>query len=679
VADPNTRPAGSQAGAVGVHSSNGRGDPEQAPTARADPTRRPSAAASSNGAGDAGSPPDFCLGGRGSVVLVGAELDLAGQLRRVILPAVCGIQEMPHVEGVVERRAAIVAYFQPLTRTSAVSLMGWIAEQCHPERIGLLDLRQMGFSGPAAAWVSWWAETLEAGRYDDGPDFLEQAALRATWRTADPARAEAKEEEPPIPVPEWPGPPAEAAYYGLAGDVVRTLAPQSEADPAAILFQLLCAFGSVIGRKPHVKVGRTRHHANENALLVGRTSASRKGTSWEDVSPVLLQADPEWRRARVLNGLTTGEGVIHAVRDPLEDKEPVREKGRVVEYQAVVVDHGVDDKRLFVMEPEFGRVLQVMGREASTLSAVLRMAWDGVRLAVMTKKCPYAADEAHIGVVGHITVEELSALLSECDIANGLVNRFLLVCCRRSQLLPFGGRVDPAEMDALGRRLLAAVAFARETDEVRWTREAMAIWEDQYPRLAAARGGAYGLATSRAEAHTLRLALQYALLDLSDRIHAVHLLAALAAWDYCRRCARHIFGDRTGDHDADRILDALRGAPDGMTRTQIRREIFYDHRSADVIAAKLSKLLEMQLVERQSIPTSGRPAEVWRASAASVCVKSVESPPEVSSPMPSVYVKSVESPPYHAFHVHATDGAKDATEDDLADMDWTEPPDERAF
>lgn len=56
---------------------------------------------------------------------------------------------------------------------------------------------------------------------------------------------------PPIPpAAPWPDPPAADAFGGLAGDVVRAIDPTTEADPAAVLFQFLVAFGSRIGRGP---------------------------------------------------------------------------------------------------------------------------------------------------------------------------------------------------------------------------------------------------------------------------------------------------------------------------------------------------------------------------------------------------------------------------------------------
>jgi hypothetical protein len=51
-----------------------------------------------------------------------------------------------------------------------------------------------------------------------------------------------------LPVPDgWPAPPDPAAYHGLVGEIVNRIAPNTEADPVAILSQLLVAFGAEAG------------------------------------------------------------------------------------------------------------------------------------------------------------------------------------------------------------------------------------------------------------------------------------------------------------------------------------------------------------------------------------------------------------------------------------------------
>jgi hypothetical protein len=83
--------------------------------------------------------------------------------------------------------------------------------------------------------------------------------------------------------------------------------------------------------------------------------------------------------------------------------------------------------------------------------------------------------------------------------------------------------------------------------------------------------GAFGAVTGRAAPHILRLALIYASLDRSTAIRVPHLKAALEVWRYSEDSARFIFGDQTGNAEADAILFALREAGDhGLTRTESR-------------------------------------------------------------------------------------------------------------
>src|SRR5262249_50019201 len=138
------------------------------------------------------------------------------------------------------------------------------------------------------------------------------------------------------------------------------------------------------------------------------------------------------------------------------------------------------EKRAFFYEPEFARTLAAAARDGSTLSAVLRDAWDSGRLAVATRKDPLLATGAHIGVLAHITVDELRARLSSLDVANGFANRHLFVCAKRSQKLPTGGNLDDAERRRLGKRVAEALAVARKGDVLTRTLKAEAVWDRLY-------------------------------------------------------------------------------------------------------------------------------------------------------------------------------------------------------
>ena len=71
--------------------------------------------------------------------------------------------------------------------------------------------------------------------------------------------------------------PDQAAYHGLPGAIVAKIAPHTEADPVAILAQLLVCCGALIGRGAYFQVEATRHHPNEFVVLVGDSAQGPQG------------------------------------------------------------------------------------------------------------------------------------------------------------------------------------------------------------------------------------------------------------------------------------------------------------------------------------------------------------------------------------------------------------------
>jgi hypothetical protein len=407
----------------------------------------------------------------------------------------------------------------------------------------------------------------------------------------------------------WPDPVHEAAYYGLAGEVVRAIEPHTEADKIALLLQFLAFFGNVVGRRPYYQVEGDKHFPNMFAVLVGETSKARKGTSAGRIRQVFEQADPMWVKERIHSGMSSGEGLIWNVRDPAKQWKKT-EGGEGAEKE---VDPGITDKRLMIIEPEFAGTLSVMKREGSTLSRVVRDAWDRGDLATLTKHAPASATGAHISIVGHITAFELRRSLDRVSMANGYANRFLVACVRRGRILPHGGDLSEKTIRELGMRVQTAMECAERIDQVVMTDEARKGWENVYPALSDGRPGLLGAIVGRAEAQVIRLAMLYALLDGKADIDMNHLAAALALWGYCERSAYFIFGDMLGDPDADEILRALRRNGDaGMTRTEISG-LFGRHRSSSQIEASLAALAGSGKARSNTRDTGGRPVEVWAA------------------------------------------------------------------
>lgn len=393
----------------------------------------------------------------------------------------------------------------------------------------------------------------------------------------------------------WPEPLPEIAYCGLLGDIVKTIEPETESDPAAVLVQTLVAFGALVGRGPHFRVEGDEHHLNLFALIVGDTSKARKGTSWGRVREIFSRVQ-DW--PKVVDGLSSGEGLKYHLRDASGES-----------------DSGVLDKRILVVESEFAQVLRQGARAGNTLSATIRAAWDTGCLMTLTKNDPVTATGTHVSVIGHITADELRAELTSTDSANGFANRFIFMCVKRSKTLPFGGRsLSEETLSNLVDRIARAVTAARAQRVVGMTDAAQQMWCTIYPTLSEGHPGLLGAVTARAEPQCLRLALAFALADEADAIDRPHLLAAIAVWERAEASAAHIFGSALGDTVADDILHALRArGKDGMTRTEIRN-LLSRHGKAERINAALDLLERRRLaVQEMASAQGGRPAEVWKA------------------------------------------------------------------
>jgi hypothetical protein len=277
----------------------------------------------------------------------------------------------------------------------------------------------------------------------------------------------------------------------------------------------------------------------------------------------------------------------------------------------MVHDEGVEDKRLLVMEAEFASVLKMTRREGNTLSPVIRQAWDGGRLQVLTKKDPMKATGAHISILGHITKAELLRYLTETESANGFGNRHIYLLVKRSKELALGGKWHKVDTASMVKLLRVVLDFGKNAGEITWGESAKDLWIKVYGPLSEGKPGLFGAVVGRAEAQVLRLAALYAVMDESQTIEREHLKAALALWDYAEESARYIFGDATGDPVADRIVDTLRAAGKaGLTRTQIRN-LFNKHKGAVEIDRTLHLLARMGRARRESEATGGRPTERW--------------------------------------------------------------------
>ena len=417
----------------------------------------------------------------------------------------------------------------------------------------------------------------------------------------------------------WPAPMAADARHGFIGEVLDIIEPHTEADPQALLVQLLVAFGNVIGRGAGFQAEADFHSTVLYALIVGETSKARKGTSLGYIRRLISTADSDYVESRIEGGLSSGEGLVYAVRDAASKMVHPRKDDLdhgAEEWVEEISDPGVEDKRLLVLEGEFAQALKVMARPGNTLSPAMRNLWDHGKAGSLTKNDRTKCTDAHVSIVGHIVRDELRREMTSTEMCNGFANRFLFVCAKRSKMLPEGGSVDDGALDMLAFRFAQLVTEAKRIGKggplVRDV-DARQLWHEVYPQLSEGRPGMLGAVTARSEAIVMRVATIYAVLDGRTCIGVGHLRAGLAVWKFCEESARYVFGDAVGDPVADELLEALRSRPEGMTRDDIYN-LFGRHRSRERIGSALTTLAEAGLAAMGKESTGGRPVERWRAS-----------------------------------------------------------------
>jgi hypothetical protein len=416
--------------------------------------------------------------------------------------------------------------------------------------------------------------------------------------TADPRDTSAEDET--VKTVPWPT-LSDTALHGTAGKIVNLVAPHTEADPAAILVQLLADFGATLGPGPHIMAGNERHRAVINPLIVGRTNNGAKGTGLGVVEAVRKRALP-WFDEFTTSGLSTAEGLIELVRDPSGDPEDEK-----------TYDPGVSDKRLLVKESEYRSVLARGRREGNTLGMTLRQAFDGGVLRTLTRKHnKLTATDPHIVVIGHITPREFRSALEDSDLSGGSVNRLLICLSRRSRLNARLGNIPDNILAQAAELFSAAQKNAQNRGVVEFTDEFWLSWETVYRDLNRDRPDSWATdATARGVTQVLRLALLYALFDGAEQIDVAHLDAALALWDYAEHSAKWLFS--THELEAQREAAGglanfiLKGGRGGRTRTEIYRDYFKSNIKAAEITAELTPLVHDGVVVEIKDETGGRP------------------------------------------------------------------------
>jgi Protein of unknown function (DUF3987) len=457
-----------------------------------------------------------------------------------------------------------------------------------------------------------------------------------------------------------------AAFTCYLGELVGQVAPDTEADQVGILASLLCVAGVYLGPGPHVPAGDDRHPLLVWPLVIGRTSAGRKGASWSTARRLLVAADAQFMTTNVRSGLTSGEGLAAMFAEPDPQPDPptggptggptgpeyrhdvshpaaghagdpapsppsdtrtdhdtssakpvtTRRSGRPTEPDTPAAGRlPPGDRRLLVFEAEWAAVMARMRREGNSLSATLRAAWEGGDLSTLNVAARIAPT-SHIGVLAHITPGEFRDRVSTSDMAGGTYNRFLPVAVARSKFLPLSQGADPVLVDLLGAQLRDRLVQARRVGMLGITEQAATLWKRLYVEFSTDTGdhGPVEQFVSRAAPNCLRIAALHAALDGAHGITAGHLAAAAALVRYSIESARSVFTDNPAlARLAGWITEA---GPIGRTRKEITTVFYQGHAKASDIQAGLDRLITAGRVSRTMRPPEhgrGRPTEVYTA------------------------------------------------------------------
>lgn len=350
----------------------------------------------------------------------------------------------------------------------------------------------------------------------------------------------------------------EESYRGIAGDFVNAIKDHTEADPAGLLISFLVFAGNVIGRRRFVSIGATKHYPNLFCLLVGPTSAGRKGTAISEVKTFFKGAFAMWAEDCLRSGLSSGEGVIHDLRDAEPDQDDFQHAKRVILERPPI-----EDRRRLYEEPEFGRLLSKNQAKGSILSPVLRSAWDSEDLSNVTKS-PQVASDPHISIAAAITAEELTLVMPENDRYNGFINRFGIVWVERADLIPIPTLPERDTYSELRSRLRQALEtgsngrLGRGSREVQFAdSDAVSTWGQIY-RDIESDNRELGEFFSRFSPTVRRVAMIYATLDSRITVSSDDLLAAKGVVDYFRDSVEMVFGTIVVNRREQRILEGLR-------------------------------------------------------------------------------------------------------------------------
>jgi hypothetical protein len=396
-----------------------------------------------------------------------------------------------------------------------------------------------------------------------------------------------------LPIFSWPELDPKA-LYGLAGEVVSA-GVYTNVEPAGLLISFLTAVGTCLS-DTGLLLRDDYHPARLFSVLVGNHGA-RKG-AWEHSKKLFkkhsLNID-DWP-------LEMGDDFIRAIVEE-EEEEPAP---KLRALPSLVTKH------MLLTVDDFGRTLRAARHVRNPLATMLSSAYDNDHLKLLTQKRERIDGcKVNVCLLGQISMHELRDSMPKESRLAGLINRILWVALRQRPRLATEITENSEEINSLSE--LLSIVLSKRSRKLKLSQKALAHWKESQERIIFQQ--APGFATSLAEkteAHILRMATIYAVLDETSTILPEHLDAATAVWHYCKASAQIIFGENKTGTLARKILVSL--AKGNKTQSEITREVFARNVDASVVSLVLADLASLGLISSMRTGggfRNGQPITTW--------------------------------------------------------------------
>lgn len=308
----------------------------------------------------------------------------------------------------------------------------------------------------------------------------------------------------------------DTALYGVLGDLVWAVSPDTEAHQAAVYLDLLCrtgcTFNSGIFLGPYPRIP-----CRPFGCVIGPSGWGRKGTSHK-VGATIFGDAGEFRQ---VDGWSSGQGIIHMMRDATGDDK---------------LDLGyAKDKRHFFLEEECEKAQTLVHMPASTTGDTIKQLYDS-RDKFDNPKIAHTKVTLPHAVFMYDATPRAWCNWPEREITNGFLNRFLCVYSEQTQRLPHGGNWLNDEVLRYQAELREAISLVRVMGEMTLSGPAMVLYERFYDEICDLQvdRGDHPLndMIARAGDAVKRVAIISAALQGSRQIPAEAVEAAIVLWRY---------------------------------------------------------------------------------------------------------------------------------------------------